>query len=156
MGDNKTIFKHEKKEECRAWLCLVSPSGVVQVQKESFLTKFGKNFIVMSVHVTCESRNVHKGDSSSKTGGVCLMIKGDILLMRKSKIDMSMMLRSLFPELYGYICFTVSQKKGFTSHLRQKWEVVAVLCLHMCDYCLKKSLQYLKLPLASVAVGAWM
>lgn len=52
--------------------------------------------------------------------------------MRKSKMDMSMMLRSLFPELYGYICFTESQKKGFTSHLQQKWEVVAVLCLHMC------------------------
>lgn len=26
----------------------------------------------MSVHVTCESRNVYKGDPSSETGGVCL------------------------------------------------------------------------------------
>lgn len=65
---------------------------------------------------------------------VCLMIKCDTLPMRKSKIDMSMMLRSLFPELYGYISFTVSQKKGFTSHLQQKWEVEAVLCVYMCDY----------------------
>lgn len=74
MGDNKkqNFSALKNKEECRAWLCFVSPSGVVQVQKESFLTKFGKDFIVMSVHVTCESRNVHKEDSSSRTGGACL------------------------------------------------------------------------------------
>lgn len=47
------------------------------------------------------------------------MVMGDNLLMRKSKIDMSMMLRSLFPSLYGYVSFTLSQKKGFTSHLQQ-------------------------------------
>lgn len=57
--------------------------------------------------------------------------------MRKSKIDMSMMLRSLFPELYGCVSFTVSQKKGFTSHLQQKGEAVAVSGVCMCD-CLKK------------------
>lgn len=62
------LLKNTK--ECCASLCLASPSGVVQVQKESFLTKFGKHFIVMSVHVTCESRKVQKEDSSSKTGGV--------------------------------------------------------------------------------------
>lgn len=54
--------------------------------------------------------------------------------MRKSKIDMSMMLRSLFPELYGYICFTESQKKGFTSHLQQKPNAAAALCLLKRDY----------------------
>lgn len=29
----------------------VSPSGIVQVEKESFVPKFGKNLIVVSVHV---------------------------------------------------------------------------------------------------------
>lgn len=52
--------------------------------------------------------------------------------MRKSKIDMSTMLRSLFPELYGYICFTVSQKKGFTSHLQQKWDVEKLFYVFLC------------------------
>lgn len=110
----------------------------------------------MSVHVTCESRNVHKEDSSSKTGGVCLKDdKGDNLLMRKSKIDMSMMLRSLFPELYGYICFTVSQKKGLTSHLQHKWEVVAVLCIHTCDYLKKKKKKSAVSKIASYFSCSW-
>lgn len=35
----------------------VSPSGVVQVQKETFVPKFGKDLVVMSVHVACERRD---------------------------------------------------------------------------------------------------
>ena len=30
-----------------------SPSGIVQMQKESFIPKFGKYLIVVSIHVTC-------------------------------------------------------------------------------------------------------
>lgn len=74
-----------------------------------------------------------------------MMVKGYHLLMRKSKIDMSMMLSSLFPELYGYICFTVSQKKGFTSHLQPKGKVLAALIVQMCDcYYFLNSMQILR------------
>lgn len=31
----------------------VSPSGIVQVKKEAFVPKLGKNLIVVSVHVPC-------------------------------------------------------------------------------------------------------
>lgn len=31
----------------------VSPSGIVQVEEEAFIPKFGKNLIVMPVHVAC-------------------------------------------------------------------------------------------------------
>lgn len=130
------IFQHEKKLGFLPQWGVVSPSGIIQVQRESFLTEFGKDFIMMSVHVTCESRKVHKDDSDCESGNAHLKmtVRGYHLLMRKSKIDMSMMLSSLFPELYGYICFTVSQKKGFTSHLQPKWKVLAALIVQMCGY----------------------
>lgn len=34
--------------------CPVLPSCIVQVEKKSFVPKFGKNLIVVSVHVACD------------------------------------------------------------------------------------------------------
>lgn len=39
----------------------VSPSGIVQVQKESFIPKSGKNLIVVSVHVPCNKKIYFRG-----------------------------------------------------------------------------------------------
>lgn len=99
-----------------------------------------------------EQKSSQKIQAVKPEAFVYLILKGYSLLMRKSKMDMSMMLRSLFPELYGYISFTVSQKKGFTSHLQQKGEAVAVLGVYMCDY-LKKKATVAKI--ASFFNGGW-
>lgn len=54
--------------------------------------------------------------TSLRVDGVFCMSVGNNSPVRKSKMDMSMMLRSLL-EVSGYSSFKLSQKKGFTSQL---------------------------------------
>lgn len=69
---NKAEFFSTKKLGFFPRWCVVSPSGIIQVQWESFLTEFGKDFIMMSVHVACESRKVHKDDSDCESASAHL------------------------------------------------------------------------------------
>lgn len=56
--------------------CFVSPSGVVQVEKESFVPKFGKNLIVVSVHVACNigPNNLQTYEERKKTAQVLVLM----------------------------------------------------------------------------------
>lgn len=76
-----------------------SPSGIVQVENESFVPKLGKNLIVVSVHVAC---NKSQMCSDCERSAACMnsgITWWSEVPVRKSKMDMSMMLRSLLPEL---------------------------------------------------------
>lgn len=55
----------------------VSPSGVVQVEEESFVPEFGKNLIVVPVHVAC---NVGSNTLQEYTERSFLMVKVLVLM----------------------------------------------------------------------------
>lgn len=42
----------------------LSPSGVVQVEKKPLVPKFGKNLVVVPVHIACDIKR-HKGSAKS-------------------------------------------------------------------------------------------
>lgn len=54
-----------------------SPSGIVQVEKKSFVSKLGKNLIVMSVHVTCNRGSKHLQKCVER----CIVIVRDLLVI---------------------------------------------------------------------------
>lgn len=51
----------------------VSPSGIVQVEKESFIPEFGENLIVVPVHVACSrGEEIHQ---------ICIVIVNGLVIM---------------------------------------------------------------------------